>query len=85
MCRARLAREGSPEQDIVDMFPASPFVRQQRSRRRRPDIDSMPRYMHYDASEHLKSPMQSVVALHALLHTRLPHKALLRPLGGPPF
>ena len=53
------------------MFPASPFVRQQRSRRRRPDIDSMPRYMHYDASEHLKSPMQSVVALYMLLHTRL--------------
>lgn len=53
------------------MFPASPFIRQQRSRRRRPDIDSMPRYMHYDASEHLKSPVQCVAALHTLLDTKL--------------
>ncbi len=40
------------ELDIPDMFGASPFVRQQRSRRKRPDYGSAPsRYLHYDASE----------------------------------
>ena len=55
LCRARLARDGSPEQDLpLHMFPLPPsFMRQQRSRRsRRPDFDSAPRYLSYDHSEH---------------------------------
>ncbi len=42
------------ELDIPDMFPASPFIRQQRSRRKRADYGSAPRYLHYDASERLR-------------------------------
>ena len=42
------------ELDIPDMFPASPFIRQQRSRRKRPDCGAAPRYLHYDASECLR-------------------------------
>jgi hypothetical protein len=55
LCRARLAGDGSPEQDLpLHMFPSPPsFIRQQRSRRsRRPDFDSAPRYLSYDHSEH---------------------------------
>ena len=56
-CRGRLTREGSVELDIPDMFGASPFVRQQRSRRKRPDYGSAPsRYLHYDASERPSLP-----------------------------
>lgn len=56
-CRGRLTREGSVELDIPDMFPASPSIRQQRSRRKRSEYGSAPRYLHYDASERLRPPM----------------------------
>lgn len=41
------------DQDMaLEMLPASPYMRQQRSRRRRPDADSMPHYLSYTHSEH---------------------------------
>ena len=38
----------------LEMLPASPYMRQQRSRRRRPDADSMPHYLSYTHSERLR-------------------------------
>ncbi|CAK0785404.1 hypothetical protein CVIRNUC_008613 [Coccomyxa viridis] len=58
--RGRLAREGSVDQDMaLEMLPASPYMRQQRSRRRRPDADSMPHYLSYTHNE--DSMTESVV------------------------
>ena len=70
-CRGRLTREGSVELDIPDMFPASPFVRQQRSRRKRSEYGNAPRYLHYDASERLRPHMP------CKLFAPLPHCRLL--------
>ena len=61
------------ELDIPDMFPASPYIRQQRSLRRRPDYPVASRYLHYDGSERLSLPRnldplsQALPALTALL------------------
>ena len=62
------------DQDMaLEMLPASPYMRQQRSRRRRPDADSMPHYLSYTHSECSRERTQLGPLLHLCIAPPLPH------------
>ena len=68
------------DQDLaLEMLPASPYMRQQRSRRRRPEADSMPHYLSYTHSERSRQSTLHVSLLHLCSAPPLP---ILLPFRG---